>query len=773
MRRGEENSGDGAARAEVLPGSDTGAAVLVFLIRETGERVPLEVPLDCTVAGLEKAAGVARGELSVEGKQLENDGDSLADLGICMQSVVCEDGVWNWTELERIVREEYRDFSLDRPNEITTLDLDTPQKRNYVSRRSDSDVPQLGEYFARWRSKPQRWSGTLVHALARDGRSGPLRTLLRRGGGRTDTHGRWDIGWGEYCGGVTPCMIAAWWGHTDALRVLVQETEHNKTGLEARAEVDKTDDEGWTACMYAAENGCTDALRLLVSEAKADVDKSDGACIVAARAGQIDALRLLFSEAKANVHKVNKRGRSAVHEAAAHGQNDALRVLVLEGKADVDHADSHGHTACMLACRMAMADTLRVLALECGADVNKAVQQGDGWTVCMQALHPHYYPYNDIACLRVLVLECGVDVEQADNRGTTPCMHAARCGNADALRVLVLKGGADVNKADNNGMTACMHAVHYPLVDEENLGRGGGSCFEALLVLQEAGADMNKRDHTGKTVASHAYEADREQVLRRLPYGCRPALDTVTRDMFGSALGPVPAPELNWGEELEQLEDLERILQAEYGDFYRTYDPRSKEWDYDPLCDTRITLVHALARDGRSGPLRTLLRWGEGRADPGPETWAYTRGLNTLSVAGGWGTPCMFAAEKGHVDCLRVLVLEAGAEVDMADGSGQTACMCAAKEGLADTLRVLARECGADLNKADNNGMTACMHAARHGHADALRVLALECGADVNRLDNNGMTASMHAAHDGHHEALLVLVKEAGADMSKTDHDRV
>ena len=87
------------------------------------------------------------------------------------------------------------------------------------------------------------------------------------------------------------------------------------------------------------------------------------------------------------------------------------------------------------------------------------------------------------------------------------------------------------------------------------------------------------------------------------------------------------------------------------------------------------------------------------------------------------------------------MLLEAGADKNLADNDGSTALMMAAVQGHATVLRLLL-EAGADKNLADNDGSTALMMAARGGHADVMRLL-LEAFADANLANNQGTTALM------------------------------
>ena len=57
--------------------------------------------------------------------------------------------------------------------------------------------------------------------------------------------------------------------------------------------------------------------------------------------------------------------------------------------------------------------------------------------------------------------------------------------------------------------------------------------------------------------------------------------------------------------------------------------------------------------------------------------------------------------------------------------------MCAAQEGHVEAIRVLVTELGANIEASSNKGNTAIMLAAHNGKTEAIRVL-VQLGADIN-----------------------------------------
>eukprot|EP00603_Paraphysomonas_imperforata_P008300 CAMPEP_0114439102 /NCGR_PEP_ID=MMETSP0103-20121206/15011_1 /TAXON_ID=37642 ORGANISM="Paraphysomonas imperforata, Strain PA2" /NCGR_SAMPLE_ID=MMETSP0103 /ASSEMBLY_ACC=CAM_ASM_000201 /LENGTH=1253 /DNA_ID=CAMNT_0001609825 /DNA_START=129 /DNA_END=3890 /DNA_ORIENTATION=- len=102
-------------------------------------------------------------------------------------------------------------------------------------------------------------------------------------------------------------------------------------------------------------------------------------------------------------------------------------------------------------------------------------------------------------------------------------------------------------------------------------------------------------------------------------------------------------------------------------------------------------------------------------------------------------TALMEAAEKGHLQCVRLLV-EGGAALDSTSHFDYTAVMFAAACGHADVVRYLARS-GADLDRQEKvGGLTAAMKAASMGQMRCVDHLAT-FGADLDIVDACGHSA--------------------------------
>ena len=103
------------------------------------------------------------------------------------------------------------------------------------------------------------------------------------------------------------------------------------------------------------------------------------------------------------------------------------------------------------------------------------------------------------------------------------------------------------------------------------------------------------------------------------------------------------------------------------------------------------------------------------------------------------------AVAQNHVEVVRLL-LDRGADVNVANNDGETPLHCASRLSYTDMVMLLLAE-GADVNVANNDGSTPLHpHQAQELLIDAVRLL-LDRGADVNVAGNDGQ--SPYTMHQG------------------------
>jgi hypothetical protein len=140
--------------------------------------------------------------------------------------------------------------------------------------------------------------------------------------------------------------------------------------------------------------------------------------------------------------------------------------------------------------------------------------------------------------------------------------------------------------------------------------------------------------------------------------------------------------------------------------------------------------------------------------------WLLNRGLDPNLKAPHGGVPLVEAALWGRAQIVDLL-LESGANVNIASSSGWTALTAAAfRSGSGSTIDLLLRH-GAAVNLHSQDGTTALMFAARHQDPAVVKEL-LAWGADIDAVDGYGKTALSHAEEERRPE-IVKLLKRASA----------
>ncbi|XP_059975390.1 ankyrin repeat domain-containing protein 29 isoform X2 [Mesoplodon densirostris] len=130
-------------------------------------------------------------------------------------------------------------------------------------------------------------------------------------------------------------------------------------------------------------------------------------------------------------------------------------------------------------------------------------------------------------------------------------------------------------------------------------------------------------------------------------------------------------------------------------------------------------------------------------------------------------TLLMVASYAGHIGCVRELILQ-GADINLQRESGTTALFFAAQQGHNDVVRFLF-EFGASTEFRTKDGATALFLAAQGGYLDVIRLL-LSSGAKVNQPRQDGTAPLWIASQMGHSEVVRVMLLR-GADRDAARHD--
>ena len=142
---------------------------------------------------------------------------------------------------------------------------------------------------------------------------------------------------------------------------------------------------------------------------------------------------------------------------------------------------------------------------------------------------------------------------------------------------------------------------------------------------------------------------------------------------------------------------------------------------------------------------------------------------NCREAEGYRWTPLYNAAIHSRTNITKLL-LDAGADPNMASTDGETPLMMVACNGSTDLVKLLL-SAGADPNKANNDGITPLEVAVSRELNDIVTIL-LEAGADPNKANNWGETPLHIAALKGLNYFVRLLL-EAGAEPNKANESRM
>ena len=240
--------------------------------------------------------------------------------------------------------------------------------------------------------------------------------------------------------------------------------------IEAGADVNMADKQGFTPLINAARLGLDDCIDLLI-QAGASVNQADNdgvtPVVEAAILGTPKCLHRLIS-AGANVNTIRKGGRTALMECVWYSQEwwdegenksklpknckqrESVEILINAG-VNVNARTNKGISAIMRASENGYDKCVKLL-LESGADVNTI--SSEGLTTLMYSAM-----FGREACTNTL-LGAGADVNDYCKKGHTPLIYSAMFGHEACLKSLI-NAGADVNAKDDQGFTALLRAAHF------------------------------------------------------------------------------------------------------------------------------------------------------------------------------------------------------------------------------------------------------------------------------------------------------------------------
>nr|CAD7586160.1 unnamed protein product [Timema genevievae] len=138
---------------------------------------------------------------------------------------------------------------------------------------------------------------------------------------------------------------------------------------------------------------------------------------------------------------------------------------------------------------------------------------------------------------------------------------------------------------------------------------------------------------------------------------------------------------------------------------------------------------------------------------------------------GLYGSPLHSAVKANAVECIQLLIVEGGCDVNERGPDGNSPIHCAADLGHEDCLKILLESGKADLNVRTREKECTALHlAAEDGYINCVTLL-LEKGAEADARNYRGQTPLHLAAKNQSLECVETLLKVGGCDVNAVDID--
>lgn len=444
--------------------------------------------------------------------------------------------------------------------------------------------------------------------------------------------------------------------------------------------------------------------------------------------GDIETVREFLNEGR--IDSLTEEGESLLSAACSAGCF-FLVEMILDMGADIEDRGQKDTTPLMEAANSGHSDIVKLL-IERNASINAQTGQGNTPLILASA-------NGHTECVKLL-LDAGATTEEHNESGHTALMEAASNGHVNVAKLLI-SYGASINTHSHEFKESALTLACYK------------GQLDMVKFLLDAGADQEHKTEEMHTALMEASMDGHVEVARLLLDSG--AQVTMPADSFES---PLTLAACGGHVELAMLL-LERGANIE----------EVNDEGYTPLMEA--------AREGHEEMVALLLSQG---AEINAQTEETSETALTLACCGGFtevvdflikagadisagaNTPLMEAAQEGHLELVKYLISNAGAEINTATSSGDTALTYACDNGHTDVAEVLV-SAGANIEQEADGGRTPLMKACRSGHASTVEFL-ISRGANVNKVSTNcDQTPLSLACSHGHLEVVEILLAH-GAD---------
>lgn len=397
----------------------------------------------------------------------------------------------------------------------------------------------------------------------------------------------------------------------------------------------------------------------------------------AARAGHLDVVRVFLQQPFYEYLDVNAKdadGLTPLHLAARVGHTGVVAELLKCANLSVNAKARNQNTQASLVAPTDL--ELEFLPRPCLADAK--LETGNGFT----ALHLAAREGHKGVATRLLRCASTV-VNEEDVDGLTPLHYACLSGQAEVVKMLLENPKRNVNAAAQDHST--------PL----HLGVKNGHIPTVIELLRQRDINCNCEDASGSTaldIAEREGHINLVWLLLEHPVEVRKA----------------PEAEHLYSKQLElaakdRHTDIVRLL------FQRIADEVAFPGDAEHQRGQH--LLHWAADKGYKKLTQHLLEWGS---------------AHDVNVRDSLcNTPLHYAAQRGHIDVVRVLLAQPNVDINAENHRNETPLHLAAKEGRYQVVKELSLETTGRLRAAeeDKDDRTALQLAVENRHKDIQKLL--------------------------------------------------
>lgn len=380
--------------------------------------------------------------------------------------------------------------------------------------------------------------------------------------------------------------------------------------------------------------------------------------------------------------------------AAEAGETATVQQLLKDG-ADINGRDARGRTPVMAATHGNQVDTVRAL-IQAGADINLRDNRSD---------NPFLYAGAEglLDILR-LTIEAQADTRLTNRFGGTALIPAAERGHVDIVKELLTRTDVDVDHVNDLGWTALLEAIV--------LGDGGARHQQIVQLLVDYGADIRIADKDGVTPLEHARARGFTEIERILL-----AVSGQRDQRLIAAAGQ------------DDVEAVRQLLAQ--GADVRAQDENGRTALIAAAYRNDLVVADVLIQAGADVNVQDktkqsayLIATSDGYVELLKRT--LLAGADVHRTDSFNGTGLIRAADRGHVEIIREL-LRTEIKIDHVNNLGWTALLEAIILGdggarHAEVVRLLV-EAGANVNLADADGNTPLAHAQRRGYTQIATIL--------------------------------------------------